>query len=82
MIDETLLTKKEAISFLECMYIELHRHKQASQEALVNCLTNINNQVKYRFWHYGRIRHEEDIDMILHTIKYLEEKYDLKPRGI
>jgi hypothetical protein len=80
MIDEKKLTKEQAIQFLDCMYQELYRHKRLAKEAHISSITNINLPVKFQFWKFGEIRHNEDCDMILKTIEYLEEKYELKPR--
>jgi len=80
MINETLLTKDEAISFLDCMYDELYRHRLNARESDVLHWKNLNNKVKAFFWQSSTIRHHQDCDMILKTIEYLEEKYNLKPR--
>lgn len=80
MIDEKKLSKVQAIHFLDCMYEELYRHKRLAKEAHVASVININNDVKRQFWRFGEIRHYEDCDMIIKTIEYLEEKYELKPR--
>jgi hypothetical protein len=81
LLDETKLTKQEAISFLDCMYAELHRHKYEAKYAHVLALINMGNEVKHQFWLFGEQRHYDDCNMILKTIKYLEEKYNLKPKG-
>ncbi|MFO8022250.1 MAG: hypothetical protein R6U65_07275 [Perlabentimonas sp.] len=77
MIDEQLLNKEEAISFLDCMKAELRRHKIAQKEAEIESITNVSDPVKHRFWKYGSKRHEEDIQMIERTIRLLETRFAL-----
>lgn len=82
MINERKLECMEAIHFLDCLYEELRRHKREEYEAYVASITNLNNRTKHTFWISSMKRHNEDCKMILKTIKYLEDKFELVTRMI
>jgi hypothetical protein len=81
MLDEKVLNRQEAIYFLDCMYTELYRHQRLAREAHISSITNLNTPTKTQFWRFGEERHLEDCTMIIKTIDYLEDKFELKERS-
>jgi len=82
MIDEAKLDRDEAKAFIACMFSELKRHIKERDEAkdIAKDFFLSNDRqlaVVKQFYAYGSRRHQDDINMIVKSIKYLRKKYDL-----
>lgn len=79
MIDETQLSKGEAIIFIQLLTCERERHKRESVIASIKWQhISTKEYLICHFWGSCIKRHEEDIVLINKTITYLEQKFNLE----
>jgi len=75
-INEKYLNFEETKKFLPLLEKELNRHMYERKLAFINEMYSLN-EVEKLFWKLQKENHNNDVSMIIETIRKLNNKYNL-----